>query len=309
MSHGAPITELIRRRYSCRTYLATPIGPDRRQPLEEYLRLIAEGPMGSPLRFVLVAAREKDRSALRGLGTYGFIRGATGFVLGAVGSAEHDMEDFGYAGEQIVLLATGLGLGSCWLGGTFRRSRFAERLGLGPEEHMPCVLSLGIPADRRSLIDRLSHIGAGSARRLQWERLFYDGSWERPLDEEAAGDYATPLEMVRLAPSASNRQPWRVVRDGSCFHFYLRRSLPRAPGLAGVPFLGLADLQRVDIGIAMCHFHLAASELGLTGAWTLQEPAFERPDARLEYIVTWMDQSGVRGTLCLLYTSPSPRDS
>jgi len=285
MSHGAPITELIRRRYSCRTYLATPIGPDMRRPLEEYLRLIAEGPLGSPLRFALVAAGEKDRNALRGLGTYGFIRGATGFVLGAVGAAEHDMEDFGYAGEQIVLLATGLGLGSCWLGGTFRRSRFAERLALGPEEHMPCVLSLGIPADRRSLIDRLSHIGAGSARRLQWERLFYDGSWDRPLDEEAAGDYATPLEMVRLAPSASNRQPWRVLRQGGAWHFFLQRT----PGYGKVsePVSGGSDLQRVDMGIAMCHFELTARELGLEGHWSVEREAGGGPEPA-EYVASWL---------------------
>lgn len=285
MLHGAPITELIRRRYSCRTYLATPIGRDQRQPLEEYIRLIAEGPLGSPLRFVLVAADEKDRTALRGLGTYGFIRGATGFVLGAVGAAEHDMEDFGYAGEQIVLLATGLGLGSCWLGGTFRRSRFAERLGLRPDEQMPCVVSLGIPAHRRSLVDRLTHFGAGSARRLQWERLFFDGDWDRPLDEEAAGAYATPLEMVRLAPSASNRQPWRVLRKGQAWHFFLHRT----PGYDKVsePVSGGSDLQRVDMGIAMCHFELTARELGLEGCWSV-EPEADGEAEQAEYVVSWL---------------------
>ena len=38
-------------------------------------------------------------------------------------------------------------------------------------------------------------------------------SFAEPLTEEEAGDYQFPLEMLRLAPSAVNKQPWRVVAD------------------------------------------------------------------------------------------------
>ena len=195
------------------------------------------------------------------------------------------MEDFGYAGEQIVLVATGLGLGTCWLGGTFRRSRFAERLALRPGEKMPCVLSVGIPAGRRSLVDRISRLGAGSDRRLPWGRLFFDGGWDRPLDEEAAGAYRTPLEMVRLAPSASNRQPWRVVRQGQAWHFFLQRT----PGYHAVsePLSSGNDLQRVDMGIAMCHFELTARDLGLEGRWVVAGEEVAGPGPA-EYVVSWV---------------------
>jgi nitroreductase len=285
MPHAPAITDLIRQRYSCRTYDNRPIGLDRRRPLEEYMRLIGNGPLGSPLRFRLLAAGEEDREALRGLTTYGLIRGATGFVLGAVGAAERDMEDFGYAGEQIVLLATGLGLGTCWLGGTFGRSRFAERLGLRPEERMPCAVAVGIPAGRRGLIDRVTRLGAGSDRRLPWQRLFFEGDWDTPLDEEAAGAYRTPLEMVRLAPSASNRQPWRVLRQGQAWHFCLQRT----PGYHRVsePMSGGSDLQRVDIGIAMCHFELTARELGLEGRWA-PAGADVTGLGSAEHVVSWL---------------------
>jgi nitroreductase len=285
MSTNAGITDLIRQRYSCRTYDSTPLAPDLRRPLEEYIRLVGQGPLGSPLRFKLLAAEGEDREALRGLTTYGMIRGATGFLLGAVGAADRDMEDFGYAAEQIVLLATGLGLGTCWLGGTFRRSRFAERLELRPDELMPCVLSLGIPAARRSLVDRITRLGAASHRRMPWERLFFDGSLDSPLDQEGAGAYRTPLEMVRLAPSASNRQPWRVLRQGRAWHFCLQRT----PGYERVsePLSGRSDLQRVDMGIAMCHFDLTARELGLEGEWTVAAEAMAGLGTA-EYVVSWL---------------------
>lgn len=285
MSHSTSITDLIRQRYSVRTYASTPIGLDKRRPLENYIALVGNGPLGSTLRFRLLAAGEEDREALRGLTTYGLIRGATGFVLGAVEAATHDMEDFGYAGEQIVLLATGLGLGTCWLGGTFGRSRFAERLGLRPDEQMPCVLAVGIPAGRRSVVDRVTRLSAGSDRRLPWERLFFDGSWETPLDEEATGPYCTPLEMVRLGPSASNRQPWRVLRQGQAWHFCLQRT----PGYYRVsePVSGGNDLQRVDMGIAMCHFELTARELGLEGRWVLAG-AEVAGLGTAEYVASWL---------------------
>ena len=33
-----------------------------------------------------------------------------------------------------------------------------------------------------------------------------------------------------------------------------------------------ADLQRVDMGIAMCHFELSANEAGHNGQWTIADP-------------------------------------
>jgi hypothetical protein len=65
---------------------------------------------------------------------------------------------------------------------------------------------------------------AKSETRLPWDALFFDGDLARPLSKGAAGAYALPLDMVRLAPSGHNYQPWRVIRDGACFHFYLRRT-------------------------------------------------------------------------------------
>ena len=75
-----------------------------------------------------------------------------------------------------------------------------------------------------------------------------------------------------MAPSASNKQPWRVVRRGDDWHFYLQRTKGYGKGSALFAVLRLADLQRVDLGIALCHFELAARELGLAGEWVLDEP-------------------------------------
>jgi hypothetical protein len=48
-----------------------------------------------------------------------------------------------------------------------------------------------------------------------------------------------------------------------------------------------ADMQRIDMGIAMCHFEITAEELGLAGRWQVDEPAIFQPDELTEYLVTW----------------------
>jgi hypothetical protein len=94
--------------------------------------------------------------------------------------------------------------------------------------------------------------------------------------------------MVRLGPSASNKQPWRVVERGAAWHLYIQRT----PGYRErwvMRLLNIADMQRLDAGIAMCHFELTAAELGLEGTWAIEAPDIERPDASTEYIATWRE--------------------
>jgi nitroreductase len=286
MRYDQPITEIIRRRFSCRTYLDTPIEAKLRKKLEDACTAAEVGPFGTPARFKLVAAMEGDTSALRGLGTYGLIRGAMGFFLGAVADGDRDLEDFGYLMEAIVLLATDIGLGTCWLGGTFTRSSFSARMGLGEREAMPAVVSVGYISDKRGLIDRLIGEGAGAKTRHPWDRLFFCEHLGTPLSREAVGAYAVPLEMVRLGPSASNKQPWRIVGSGDRWHFLLERTPGYRERNSLAPWI--ADMQRIDMGIAMCHFELTAREAGLDGHWTVDEPPSVVADDRVEYTATWV---------------------
>ncbi len=284
MPYSRPATEIMRQRFSCRTYLDKPIEPAKQQALEKYLVGCTVGPFGASNRFKLAAATEQDRRALRGLGTYGFIKGAAGFVIGAVKQGHKNLEDFGYLMEQIILFATDIGLGTCWLGGTFSKGSFAHKMALDTDELVPAVATVGYISGQPRMVDSLIRRGARSDSRYGWERLFFDKQFGEPLEQKRAGEYAVPLEMVRLGPSASNRQPWRMIREGSLWHFYLRRSRGYGQGLSGK--LMAADLQRVDMGIAMCHFELAARELGLQGQWVIQEPCIEKPELT-EYSVTW----------------------
>jgi nitroreductase len=286
MTFSKPITEIIKQRFSCRDYLKTPIDVEKQERLAEFIAANQTGPFGSPTRFGLTAATEADQKALRGLGTYGFIKNPMGFVLGAMGEGEKNLEDFGYAMERIILFATDLDLGTCWLGGSFTKSRFAKKIAAGKEERVPAVTSAGHIADGPGVRQQFSR----NKHRYAWDTLFFDQEFGRPLSQDKAGAYAMPLEMVRLGPSASNKQPWRIVKDNDSWHFYIQRSKGYGPDSLVFKLMNVDDMQRLDAGIAMCHFELTASELGLAGAWQVDEPAIEKPDEMTEYAVSWSDK-------------------
>ncbi len=287
MIYSKPITDIISRRFSCRAYKDAPIEPDIQRKIGDYLQEIHAGPLGTTLRFHLVAGTEQDRKALRGLGTYGFFKDPSGFVIGAMCPGQKNLEDYGYRLEQIVLFITDLGLGTCWLGGIFARSNFAKKISLTQEESIPAIIPTGIIIDEERERRSLSRKQAGADSRLAWESLFFDRAFGAALSREKAGSYAIPLDMLRLGPSASNKQPWRVVQEGQVFHFYVQRTKGYPGGLA-TRLLHVEDLQRVDLGIAMCHFELTARELGLNGKWTNQQPGIEKPDMSTEYIISWI---------------------
>jgi nitroreductase len=282
-----PVEDIVRQRFSCRNYIESPIKEDLRQQLLDYLPAVGTGPFGTRARFELAAASEQDRRALKGLGTYGFIRGATGFIIGAIQKDENNLEDFGFLLEQIILMATDIGLGTCWLGGSFTKSSFARKISVGENELVPAVVSVGYIAKKTRRIESLFRSGAGTDRRLPWEQLFFEGSFGAPLAKESAGEYAKALEMVRLAPSASNRQPWRILKEGNRWHFYLQRT-PGYQERRLVKLFTVADLQRIDMGIALSHFELMARDLNLDGYWEMSRPDIEIPNEDTEYTISWV---------------------
>lgn len=286
MAFSEPVTEIIQARFSCRTYEERPIADETRQRLSGIAASIGSGPFGTSPRFALVAATSEDRAALKGLGTYGFIKGATGFIVGAMHNAPNNAENYGYLMELIILYATDLGLGTCWLGGSFTKSSFAAKIGARHDETVPAVAAVGYIAERPRAFDSIMRRTVGSNRRLPWRSLFFQNSFDAPLAREEAGVGAVPLEMVRLGPSASNKQPWRVVKAGSSWHFYLTRTR----GYGSGRFMrnwSKGDMQRLDMGIAMCHFEQTARELGLEGGWVMDEPDIGRLDELTEYTASW----------------------
>ncbi len=286
MEFSKPVMDMIEHRHSCRTYEKRFLSAEAAGRINTVIGGLRPGPFGGTVRTILAAATESDAEALKGLGTYGFIRNPAAFIIGAVREEKRIMVDFGYQMQVIVLHLEDMGLASCWLGGSFRKSRFAAKIACAGDETVPAVLSAGYPAAKSTFRDKVIRLGAGSDRRKPWSVLFFSGSFGDALEERDADGYAPVLEAVRLAPSASNRQPWRIVfdREKRAFHFYLART----PGYAeGAKLGGGCDLQLADMGIALCHFEAAASAGELSGRFQSMHPDLAGTAAGTEYIISW----------------------
>lgn len=283
-------SDLIRQRYSCRTYQKRPVSDQDIKTLEAFMQLLVPGPFGNQPRFLIVPASEHDPRTLPKLGTYGFIKDPAAYIIGAIHDKPTTLVDFGYCMELLILKAVEIGLGSCWLGGTYTKSRFSYQMDLNPAESIPSVTSLGYPSDHKGWLDRTTRVYAGADRRLAWDVLFFTDNWDTPLSEGKAEAFLEPLQLVRLAPSASNKQPWRLLRTGDIWHFYLQRT-PNYPTPVFGQLLGIADLQRIDMGIAIAHFDLAVAEKGLSGKWIADDPKLEDLDQPREYILSWLPVS------------------
>ena len=115
--------------------------------------------------------------------------------------------------------------------------------------------------------------------RFAWDEIFFKDNFEKVLSKEDAGDYKFPLEMLRLAPSAVNKQPWRVVVTENAVHFFEKHSVKVD--------VGSVDMQRIDVGIGICHFHLAVQEQDMEGHFERVVPKFAVPKD-MSYIVSWV---------------------
>ena len=272
--------DAINRRVSVRTYSDQAIEKEKEQKMLDLLNSENKGPFGNEVRLPMIDLTEAERNETKSLGTYGFISGAKRYVVSAVKDSPGAMEDLGYCFEKVMLAATSLGLGTCWLGGTFNRANFARRINVSDDEVVPAISPIGYARDKRTVRERLLRRLAKSDQRKPWEELFFDGDLNTSLARGSAGKHAAVLDCVRFGPSASNNQPWRIVRQSSqsAFHFYLKRTWGYDK------FNARIDLQRVDMGIAMCHFELAAKELGIAGRWVVADPDLEVGDVK--YVVS-----------------------
>lgn len=274
--------ETVKIRKSCRTYSDRTIEPEKLAELRQFLASNTMTPFGSKVRFLLIDFNELERGELKNLTTYGVIKGARQFIVGTLEKQPMALEDYGYCMEKNILKATSMGLATCWLGGTFKRSGFAGKINLGANELLPVISPVGYASDQRSVVDKMFRFVGSSDKRKTWNELFYLHNIDTALDKENSGVFGTPLECVRLAPSASNKQPWRIIKGKGrdAFHFYLKRT----PGYESL--IKDIKLQNVDMGIAMCHFDLSARDLGLKGDWNIDDPRIKSDG--MEYIASWM---------------------
>jgi len=195
--------------------------------------------------------RKSPEKVFKGIvGGYGKITGAPYYVtfIGSPGSPNAE-EGIGYTGEGVILEATSLGLGTCWVSGFFRPEAVKEHIAVADNERVYAVTPIGYTEKGFTLKEKLY---SGAARSPK----------KKPLEEIVEGTALVPwqqkaIEAARIAPSASNRQPWRFVVDEKSIT--VRVDNPKDSDKYP---------KRLDCGIAMLHIELGTLAAGKKGCWT-----------------------------------------
>jgi nitroreductase len=163
----------------------------------------------------------------------------------------------GYMLQQMNLYFSAIGLGSCWL---------------------------GIPQPTKEVTDstNLEFIILMSFGKAK-ETLYRTSATEfkrQSLSDITDIENATELlEPVRLAPSAVNVQNWYFTGNKNEIHGYSAKSgfLRSIVGGSYYP---------VNMGIALCHLHLAAERNGSKTKFVFDNSKVKSPPKNMEYVAT-----------------------
>ena len=250
-------SDLVRQRYSCRSFSEDPIIPEIVHIINKYNSSVSP-PFYNDVRISYLSRERLKEEKFFTTGTYGMIKGVKGYLVGITGTkSSQTFENFGYCMEEALLRLTALGIDTCWIGGVFDRKTFGRLFSIEANEIVPAVIAMGYASHHRTFRDKIVRWSARGNHRKPMDRLFFENTCQTPLRLSKDSQLYQLFENVRLAPSASNKQPWRIIKQDRLLHFFLDRDKLYSKLIPNV------DLQRIDIGVALYHFEMSAQEAGV----------------------------------------------
>lgn len=144
------VFEVIRDRRSVRKYRPRPVPDEKFKMILEAARLAPSAGNRQPWRFVLVqnAERKKDVATMANNQTF---LGDAAVIVVAVGDSEVSArwyeKDTMIALEHMVLAATALGYGTCWIG-AFDEDAIKRLLKIPSKMKIVALLPIGVPDER-----------------------------------------------------------------------------------------------------------------------------------------------------------------
>lgn len=220
------LQEAIRSRHSVRKYTGRPLDGATVEALQ---RKITEVNSASGLHVQLFCNEPK---AFKGIFAYGKFSGVNDYMVIIGRKSERLGFTAGYYGQLLVLYAQTLGLNSCWVGLSY--TKIPGTFQLGPDEKVVCYVALGYG------------VSQGSPHKIKTPAQVSNES------ELTPDWFSRGVEAALLAPTAINQQKFRFD--------YLPGVGGAKPRVKGSPGFSLVGYTKIDLGIAMCNFELAAGK-------------------------------------------------
>ena len=234
----------IEKRFSCRAYNGAEIDLYRVAALyQETERSNAE----AGTHFQLWGPRE-DGSAIT-TKTSMFDGTVPAYAALVATDDELGKEKVGYYGEHLVLLATNMGLNTCWVASTYERE--TTRVELAEGEVLHDVILMGYAPDP------YPEKQAATRAKIRARNKALEDLYVGPTPLAEAPEWVREgVRAISLAPSAVNCQPVQIVQDEAGT---VRACIRTDQEHRGHEF--------TDLGIAKQHFLQAAEANGVKGTW------------------------------------------
>ena len=164
------VFEVIKARRSIRKYRPEPIPDDKMGMILDAARLAPSAANRQPWRFVLVQNADRKKVLARAANDQTFLGDAAVIVV-AVGdpevSARWHEKDTMIAVEHIVLAATALGYGTCWIG-AFNEDAIKRLLKIPARMKIVALLPIGLPDEKPASRPRKEH-----------SEIFFKEEWQQ----------------------------------------------------------------------------------------------------------------------------------
>ena len=258
-----PLEEVIRARHSVRNFTSQAVLEVQLSKIQHVIHDI-ENPLDGKVTLKLI--QKSDFTGKENIGTYGMVNVGEMYLVSACGEEDKDALSLGYMLEKTVLFCTDLGLGSVWMGGAFNRTDIKRMVDFPEDQEVRIVVPIGYEGGRKTILGSI--IGNKHEKRKSFQELFFEESFDKPLTEESSGRYLKALQMVRIAPSGMNNQPWRLLINGNRIDFFSASK---------------NDLNMIEIGIALGHFIWIMQEEGLSCKIEKKEA---REETRYSYVIS-----------------------
>ncbi|MDF2699654.1 MAG: hypothetical protein K0Q49_1210 [Haloplasmataceae bacterium] len=175
------------------------------------------------------------------VGSYGKVY-SPHYIVASTELKDECYENIGYLLENIVLKLTEMDIATCWIGGGIKKNLFKGYLKLDKELTPVAVIAFGNPMN--------SEIFRKDIKQFKRKSL------EEIYTGELSDQNRDIMELVRIAPSSVNSQPWR-------YHFETNDKIQLfrvKNNLIMKQFI--EEMNRIDLGISLCHFEIAAKIIG-----------------------------------------------
>lgn len=263
------IKEVIKKRTSIRSFNGEELSKEDLKKLEGFINN-AKNPFNVNLHFKILNAKEHNLSSP-------VVNGTNTYIACKVKKEKYYELAYGYGFEEMCLFATSINIGTVMLAASLSRKEFEKAMDVNSDEVMAVASPIGYKAEKMSMLETLMKKGLRSNSRKDFDKIFYNNDFNNALKYEDAGIFKDALEMMRLAPSSTNNQPWRAVKINNTIHFYEYKTMKDTE---------LGDIQKLDVGIGLCHFDLCMKENGYNGVFIENEPNIEKLD-KMQYCISY----------------------